>query len=205
MREDKILFVDTETGGLEPDKDSLLTLALVVWQGFEIIDYTEILINDGILKASKEALRINKINLEEHKKEGLAPNVAIIKIEEFLAKHFESNEKITLAGHNVNFDVNFLKFFMTKNNYEFSKKFSHRFVDTSSILYYLYLSGKMKYKMLSSQEAFDFLGIKVAKRHSALGDAMATAKMFSLLLKMIYKGVKLSGVKKEQKSLFEFQ
>ncbi len=34
---DKLLFIDTETGGLDPDKHSLLSIAMVVWEDMEII------------------------------------------------------------------------------------------------------------------------------------------------------------------------
>lgn len=54
--------------------------------------------------------------------------------------------------------------------------------DTSSILYYLYLAGHIKQKAISSDEAFDYFGIKVEGRHTAIGDAIATAKLFTKLL-----------------------
>jgi len=202
-RSDKILFIDTETGGLDPSKYSLLSIAFVVWQEFEIVDSIEIFINDGRLIANEEALRINKIDLNFHEEIAVSIPMASIKINEFLSKHFDTNEKITLAGHNVNFDINFFKPFLKEGNIDFEKRFSYRFIDTSTILYYLYLSGVMKKKTLSSQQAFDFFGIKVNKRHSALGDALATAKLFSVLLRMIYKNAKLSDININQKSLFE--
>ena len=43
---DRLLFIDTETGGLDPQKHSLLSLALVVWEKREILDSKEFLIND---------------------------------------------------------------------------------------------------------------------------------------------------------------
>lgn len=187
MRPDKILFIDTETGGLNPSKNSLLSFALVVWQEFEIADSKEILINDGILNATPEALKINGIDLEEHKKHALNAKETLKEFDDFLNLHFSYDKKITLAGHNITFDVNFLKHFLLANNYNYSKRFSHRHVDTATILYYLYLSGNIKPKAISSQDAFNLFGIKVNKRHTALGDAIATAKLFTLLLKIITK------------------
>ena len=77
------------------------------------------------------------------------------------------------------------------NGYNFPQRFSHRYVDTATILYYLYLSGKLKQKTISSQEAFDFFAIHVDKRHTALSDAIGTTKLFSTLLRVIYKGAKI--------------
>jgi DNA polymerase III subunit epsilon len=190
--DDKILFIDTETGGLNPSEHSLLSIALVVWQDLKIIDSIELYINDGVLNVTKQAIEINKIDIEKHKKNSITPIQAIKKIKDFLNKHFIDlvDSKITLAGHNVNFDVNFLRFFLDKNNESFSAYFSHRFVDTSSILYYLFLSGKLKYKALSSNEAFQLFKIKIEHRHTALGDAVATAELFTRLILLTRKKLK---------------
>jgi DNA polymerase-3 subunit epsilon len=179
---DRLLFIDTETGGLDPDKHSLLSLAMVVWENMEILDSQEILVNDGVLVATKEALSINKINLEEHKQLAVTSTEAMEKLLAFLHQHFPGQDKITLAGHNVHFDVSFLKVFFTRNNMNFSDLFSHRVIDTSSILHYLYLAGRLKQKATSSDKAFELFNIRVEGRHTALGDAVATAKLFNKLL-----------------------
>jgi DNA polymerase III subunit epsilon len=183
---DKILFIDTETGGLNPDFHSLLSIGVAVWQNKTIIDQTEILINDGKLNVSEQAMQINQIDLNEHVKSALTPLQALEALESFTARHFDiSIQKITLAGHNVHFDVSFLKKLLAQNGREYHKIFSHRFLDTSPILYYLFLSGKLKQKATSSQEAFDLFSITVDKRHSALGDAIATAELFNKLVEVV--------------------
>ena len=181
----RLLFIDTETGGLNPNEHSLLSLAMVIWEDMEIIDSKELLINDGILSVTKEALSINKIDIEKHKQSAISSSQAIEKIFLFISKHFPQQRKITLAGHNVHFDADFLRFFFSKNNKDFSKFFSHRFIDTSSILYYLYLAGHLKHRAISSDEAFDLFEIEVDGRHTAIGDAIATAKLFTRLLYLI--------------------
>ena len=178
----RLLFIDTETGGLNPNKHSLLSLAMVVWENMEIIDAQELLINDGKLSVTEEALSINKIDIEKHKQSAISSAQAIEKIFLFINRHFPEQRKITLAGHNVQFDVNFLSVFFSRNNENFSKSFSHRIIDTSSILYYLYLAGHLNNRAISSDEAFDHFGIKVEGRHTALGDAIATAELFTKLL-----------------------
>jgi len=191
MKADKILFIDTETGGLDPTVHSLLSIAFVVWQDFTIIDSKEFLINDGVLNATPEALKINGIDIQEHKKHSIEPNAAIKEMNSFLSIHFDDHEKISLGGHNINFDVNFLKQFLSKNNFPYHRRFSHRIVDTATILYYLYLADKIKQKTISSAEAFSFFGIAVDGRHTALGDAIATAKLFTVLLRIISKNAKI--------------
>ena len=78
--EDKLLFIDTETGGLNPNKHSLLSLAMVVWENMKIIDSQELLINDGKLSVTEEALSINKIDIENHKQSAIPPSQAIEEI-----------------------------------------------------------------------------------------------------------------------------
>ena len=190
MNADKILFIDTETGGIDPAKNSLLSLALVVWKEAEIKASMEILINDGILDVTAKALEINGIDLEDHKKKAVAPAVALQQFDGFLKQHFPEGEKIVLGGHNITFDVNFLNAFLTKNGYSFQQRFSHRFVDTATILFYLYLTGKIKKKIVSSQDAFEYFGITVDGRHTALGDVLATAQFFSRLISILYRDSK---------------
>jgi DNA polymerase III subunit epsilon len=182
---DRLLFIDTETGGLDPDKHSLLSLAMVVWEDMEIIDSLELLINDGILSVTKEALSINKIDLEKHKQSALSSAQVMDEILSFIGKHFPRQKKITLAGHNVHFDINFLRSFFSANHNDFSEFFSHRIIDTSSILYYLYLAGHLKHRAISSDEAFELFDIQVEGRHTAMGDAIATAKLFTKLLYLL--------------------
>ncbi len=180
----RLLFIDTETGGLDPGKHSLLSLALVVWDGGEIIDSREWLIDDGVLAVTAEALAINCIDLEKHRQTARSPQNVMPEILAFIEKHFPGKEKITLAGHNVHFDAAFLKTFFSANNKDFSEFFSHRIIDTSSILHYLYLAGKLKRKAVSSDEAFALFDIKVEGRHTALGDALATARLFTQMLRL---------------------
>lgn len=190
MKADKILFIDTETGGIDPASHSLLSLALVVWKELEVRASIEILVNDGVLNVTEKALEINGINLSEHKKKAVSPALALQQFDQFLDIHFSRDEKIILGGHNINFDVNFLNAFLTRSGYNFQQRFSHRFVDTSSILFYLYLTGKIKRKLTASQDAFDYFGITVPGRHTALGDAFATAQLFSKLVSILYRDPK---------------
>ena len=186
MKADKILFIDTETGGIDPSRDSLLSMALLVWSEGEMGASIEILINDGVLHVTEEALRINGIDLGVHVKEALSPEGAMEVFSAFVGKYFGEEEKIVLGGHNISFDVNFLNVFLTKYGPQWKGRISHRHVDTSSILFYLYLTGKIKRKIVSSQDAFDYFGIIVDGRHTALGDVKATAQLFSRLVGILY-------------------
>jgi len=182
---DRILFIDTETGGIEPQIHSLLSIGLVVWEQSRIIAEKEIFINDGILNVTSSALSINQIDIDKHIKQSVSPKESVSEIYEFINLYFDNTEKIILGGHNVNFDKEFLKFFFKKQGEDFNFRFSHRSIDTASILYFLYFSGIIKEKAISSDDAFNLFSIEIEKRHSALSDAKATAKLFTVLLGLV--------------------
>jgi DNA polymerase-3 subunit epsilon len=181
---DKIIFIDTETGGLDPKYYSLLSVGLVLWRKGRIHASKEIFINDGHLKASKEALEINRIDLDHHRKTAISPAEAIQQMMHFMKSNFNASEKISLAGHNICFDISFVRYLFESQKYRFGDYFSHRSIDTSAILYYLYLSGKLESKIISSSAAFKHFGIEVSGRHTALGDAIATAELFTKLIRL---------------------
>lgn len=180
--EERLLFVDTETGGLDPARHSLLSLGMVVWENGKIGDAVEVLVNDGKLSATAEALSVNGIDLERHRQQALSPSQAMEQLLRFINRQFPRQRKITLAGHNVQFDINFLTRFFSGNKTDFSSYFSHRMIDTSSILHYLYLAGRLKHRAISSDKAFALFEIRVERRHTALGDAIATAQLFTKLV-----------------------
>ncbi len=60
--------------------------------------------------------------------------------------------------------------------------FSHRLLDTCGIVRYLVLSGVLPLKGAGSDEAFKYYGVTPDKRHSALADAEATAKLLDCLI-----------------------
>lgn len=186
MTGDKLLFIDTETGGIDPKKHSLLSIGLVVWDCKEgITDSIEILIKNNEYIFTKEAQKINKFNKLEHEKNAISQKDSLNLMLNFIYKHFSMDELIPLAGHNTQFDVNFLKEFLTENGRSFNRIFSHRIIDTYSIIRFLVYAGKISEEISSSSQAFIKFNIKVENRHTAKDDAIATVKLFESLLELI--------------------
>lgn len=181
----KILFLDTETGGLNPAECSLLSVGLVVWYDNKIIDSKEIFIKHDLFKITPDALKINQIDILSFLNVAIEPKLAINEILDFCVKHFEDEMPITLGGHNTNFDINFIKYFFNENKINFSNYFSHRFIDTASILKYLYYAGKLEEDISSADKAFKYFNIQIRNRHTALDDAEGTAILFSKLIELV--------------------
>ncbi len=183
----KLLFIDTETGGVNPSKHDLLSIGLVVWESEKILSTEEILVKGNSRRVTKEAIAINHINLSNHNKSGLTKAQAIEKIIKFVNKHFKE-KPVILAGHNVSFDIAFIKYLFEKQGVDYYKYFSHRHIDTTSILQYFGIKNNLSNRELlsfsSSDKAFSNFGIHIKEqdRHTALADAFATAQLFTELI-----------------------
>lgn len=183
-----LLFIDTETGGLDPRKHSLLSLGLVVGEAGQVARSLEILIRHDPYVVSGGGLKVNRIDLVKHTAEGLDPRTALDVLDVFLDQHFPHLCKpITLAGHNVAFDAAFLEAFLEGQGRALEPRFSHRTVDTHSLAAALRDAGKLPLENLGSTSLFAHFGIQVPeeKRHTALGDALATFELYWKLVELM--------------------
>ena len=176
-----LLFIDTETGGLDPRRHSLLSLGLVVGDGPVVVNSLEVLIRHEPFVVSAGGMAVNRIDLVQHAAAALEPAMALEVINVFLDQHFPHRCKpITLAGHNVPFDQAFLGAFLAGLGQTLEPRFSHRVVDTHSLAAALRDAGKLPMDNLGSSALFAHFGILVpeGKRHTALGDALATFELY---------------------------
>ena len=68
----RILFLDTETGGLDETQYDLLSVGMVVWEDNKIIDTKEILISKAEYKTDPEAMKVNGLDLLSLQKNGIS-------------------------------------------------------------------------------------------------------------------------------------
>ena len=185
---DRLLFVDTETGGLDPLKHSLLTIGIAVWDLHDgLLDSSEYYIKNKEYLVTKEAQKVNKFDKEMHESKAQSSQIIIKSLTDFCSKYFDANLAVPLAGHNTQFDIGFLKVFLEENGRSFGSIFSHRIIDTYSIIKFLCYCGKIEQNISSSAEAFRYFNIKVDNRHTALGDVIATVELFDAMIKLTMK------------------
>lgn len=182
----KLLVLDTETGGLTAGQHSLLSIGAVVWEDGRIKDTSEILVAEQTYTVTSEALTVNKIDLANHHAYGLAPAEAVRVLFDFVRINFE-NRPAVVVGHNVSFDLGFIKHLWTRTgrSNEFSNSFSHRTLDTAGILRFLAIAGKVPPEAASLDSAIKHFELENPSRHTALGDALVTAKLLTRLVKLI--------------------
>ena len=187
------LFIDTETGGLDPQVHSLLTIGLcAVNEDGKIIDYLQVGIKHDTYVVSSQALSVNNINLCSL---NTTKADAFKMINNFINCYFKSS-KIQIAGHNVNFDIGFLKHFWNENikeipEYldpkEYNKVFDYHYTDTMQIAQFLKDCGVLKIKNVKLATLCEELGIVNQNAHTALSDAMATVEVYNKMMKLIKK------------------
>lgn len=180
----KILVIDTETGGLNAEVNSILTLGAVVWNDGFIEDKIEITIAEPEIFADPKALEVNGLTIEEVQAKGVSPLQAVLTLQNFLQKN-NMRGKVTLGGHNVSFDIPFMKRLYRLGGVDFDKQFSFRYLDTMQIAFLFNFAGKFNLTSVSLDSVTKYYGCspeRVDGKHGALGDAEATARCLTKML-----------------------
>jgi len=158
-------IIDIETTGSSYKFGCITEIAIIQHNGEEITNTFSTLINPGI-DIPYPITRLTGINNEMVKN---AP-----KFFEVARKIVEFTAGRTFVAHNVHFDYKFIKEEFNRLGYNFNRK-TICTVQLSRKL----LPGHPSYSLgkLCSE-----LGIEIQDRHRATGDALATVKLFELLL-----------------------
>lgn len=175
------LFLDTETGGLEVERHSLLSIGLVVGEDGVVAESLELLIRHEPYVVSAGGMAVNRIDLVQHDRVALEPAEALARWDDFLDRHFPvPGLPILLVGHNVAFDRAFLAAFFAQQGRALEPRISHRIIDTHSIAAALRDAGRLDLPSLDSSSLFAHFGVEVpeASRHTALGDALGTFELY---------------------------
>lgn len=177
-----MIVLDTETMGLDAEKNSLVSIGAVEFENPKNQFYEECRIWDGA-EVAQVALDVNGFSQEDitdQKKQ--SPG-------QLLASFFEWSKNCRnslMAGHNVGFDIAFLKAEAERSDLGYP--FQHRFIDTYSLAWmHIIQSGKTPPEedgksSLNSDFIFEYIGItEEREEHNALEDAKLTAEAISRL------------------------
>lgn len=180
----RLVFIDTETGGHDASKHSILSLGAVVWSEGHLSPPFHVFIREPIMTTTPEAMKINRITTEEMT--GASdPHAAVLAFERWL-RESEAPGKQTLGGHNIaGFDMGFVK-----RLYVLAGKrmpFDYHVQDTMSLALALQFAGRLNVPSVKLDVLCEHFGIKIrsGERHNAAEDAVATAHLFTALLRMI--------------------
>jgi DNA polymerase-3 subunit epsilon len=178
-----LLVIDIETTGPNPFLHDPLSVALVPVQGRTAPAEINVRIDNPAW--TSYGLRNFKAFEDDWKRSALNPGDAVHEIESYLGR-VSPREEAVLVGHNVGFDMSFLRKLAYLAGQEAIKGLCHRTLDTYTLLYLALSRGLVPQSALSSDGAFEFFAIRVPseRRHTALGDALATRELFAKLLKL---------------------
>ncbi len=171
--------LDIETTGGQYNEEGITEIAIYRYDGNEIVDQFISLVNPEI-PIQPFVVKLTGINNEMLKN---AP-----KFHEIAKRIVEITDGCTLVAHNAVFDCRILSTEFRRLGYEFEKQ------NVCTV--------ELAQKLLPDEPSFSLgklvrsLGIPIADRHRASGDAIATLKLFKVLLeKDIEKTVITSMVK----------
>ena len=166
LNEITFTIIDTETTGLDKKKDKILSIAAVKIKNLKINDIYNVFVDAGV-KIPEESKQFHGID-DKHLKN--KP-----KINEILPDFINFLNDSVIVGHHIKFDMEMLN--KEVENF-FQAKISNYQIDTG-ILYNFLTDTEEK---VSLDYLMDKYNVKCKDRHSALGDAIATAEVFIKLL-----------------------
>ena len=179
MFHDHILVIDTETGGLDPQEHSILSVGVSSWCGQHTQEW---FILEETLSTNPRSMEVNGIDLNWLQTHGLSPRDTCKRIDLFL--ELLPQRPLIFAGHNISFDLAFMKRLYRLAHRPFPSAFSHRSIDTHSLLWLLAQQGHIPMSACTSDGAFAYFEIMIPEeqRHTALADAIATRKLLKKIL-----------------------
>jgi DNA polymerase-3 subunit epsilon len=182
-------IIDIETTGLSPRSEKITEIAIIIHDGQKEIERYSTLLNPE----KKISYRITRITGINNKMVEEAP-----KFYEVAKKIVELTENKIFVGHNVRFDYGFIRNEFLSLGYDYKR----RTLDTI----------KLARKLIPGQPSYGLgklcksLNIENHDRHRAMGDAMATTRLFEMLLAIDQhpENINLKGVQSDlSKSLLK--
>ena len=175
------VIIDTEPGGLDPSKHSLISVGLVSACGAEM---DEFIVREPTLVADPRSMAIHGISEETINEQGLTLTEAVDRFEAFFEK---MDGPVLLVGHNVSFDLSFIKRLYRLADRIQPRKISHRSLDTHTLLWSGIQLGIFPPTTNTSDGAFSHFDIEppADTRHTARGDAIATQRLVDEIMRAL--------------------
>ncbi len=189
----KIIFIDTETGGVNPEKAALIQLSGIIRIDKKDVEKFNFFIKPfENSEVNEKALEVQGRTLEELKTDKYVEEKEVYKqfvnlLDKYIDK-YDRTDKFIVAGYNVRFDVDILKAFFQRhgNNFLFS------YLDSSMLdpLYSIRLLQIAEILPVLENNKLEtwckHFGIEL-KAHDSLEDIEATKKLIGKLISLIRK------------------
>jgi DNA polymerase III epsilon subunit-like protein len=179
----KLLFLDTETGGVDCNKDQIIEIGAVVFElenyELKLVDYFQTTV--ALRKVLDERItRITGITEGE-----LATAPALVKAQNMYNAWIEKyeNEITGIVGHSIDFDIGFLKkegWYLPTNNYYDTLNLAKVMLPNFQAINLEFLSKKIGFG-----ENLKGIPNEGLSYHRALYDSIMCANLFEFIIKQI--------------------
>ena len=189
----KIIFIDTETGGVNAEKSALIQLSgIIEVNGVEKEKFNFYIKPFKNSEINEKALDVQGRTLEELRTDKyIDESIIYKKFLEILDKYidkYDKNDKFIVAGYNVKFDIDILKALFERNNNKFLfSYFNSSMLDPLYSVRLLQVAGMLPVLENNKLETWcKYFNIEL-KAHDSLQDITATKKLIEKLIELIKK------------------
>lgn len=175
----KILYFDTETTGLNADENAIIQFAGIIEKDGEVLSKIEVKMQPHKTAIiSPESLEVHGYDLDDFKEFTSAENGynQIIKWLDQYVDKYDKQDKLYVAGQNIEFDVKFLQslFKLNGNNF-YGSYFNYKKIDLLVIMPFLQSCGMfLDSANLKLETVYSKFFDKEFCAHDALEDIEAT-------------------------------
>lgn len=189
----KIIFIDTETGGVNAEKSALIQLSgIIEVDGTEKEKFNFYIKPFKNSEINEKALEVQGRTLEELRTDKyIDESIIYKKFLEILDKYidkYDKDDKFIVAGYNVKFDIDILKALFERNNNKFLfSYFNSSMLDPLYSVRLLQVAGMLPVLENNKLETWcKYFNIEL-KAHDSLQDITATKKLIEKLIELIKK------------------
>lgn len=191
MKKAEFVAMDTETGGLDPKVNPILTIYMVsLDKDLNFIEEIDLKIrpSEPYSQVDAGALAVNKIDIEAHSAsaETLDRDQAAVKVKEFLSRQKSPGKygKPNILGHNVDFDVRMiLEQLMSNSEWESLVGYATR--DTKKVSDFLKDFNLLPPEIGNLGSLIKHFQIPYVGAHTAKGDVIMTIEAYKRLGQMV--------------------
>ena len=181
---ENLLIIDVETSGVNPFRHQILSVAIAPLYG--AAEPKVVYIKHDHIEWTQFAKEIFSKYASDWEALGTTPQLACVAIEQYVREVSPESSAIPV-GHNIGFDLAFLRQLAFLGGRDQLAGLSHRAIDSHTLLYVLYAAGQIPSSALTSDGAFHHFGISIPEidRHTALGDVIATRELVRKLIEYL--------------------
>lgn len=180
----KLIFIDTETTGLDHRKNGIWQIAGLIEIDGKVVERFNFFMNPGDVEITPEALEVGGVTMEDL--ESYDPQEVVFKdfcemLGEYIDK-FNKEDKAFLIAYNSRFDDGFIReWFLRNGDKFFGSWFYSNFIDVHTLVGYVTMDIRPKINSFKLMNIVELFGITLKDAHDASADVEATYELFKAL------------------------